>query len=144
MEFYAVNYLYTSAEFETWYRHVTYVKRAVNPNFIRYIYNHIDLAVCGLLNGIFSNLDYAVFGHWIIVNNELEMMWKTGGGGLILRYIPTMNGGTEYHQDKCQSGEQSVSRSLFEINTSIIQVTEFTPCTAVLWQPSWRSQIPTL
>jgi len=63
VEFYAVNYSYTSAECETWYRYVTNVKRAVNPNFIRYIYNHTDSAVCGLLKGIFGNSNYAVLGH---------------------------------------------------------------------------------
>jgi hypothetical protein len=41
----------------------TYVKRAVNPNFICYIYNLIDSVVCGLMNGIFGSSDYAVLCH---------------------------------------------------------------------------------
>lgn len=37
----------------------TYVKHALNPNFVRYIYSHINSVVCGLLNDTFGNSDYA-------------------------------------------------------------------------------------
>jgi hypothetical protein len=39
------------------------VKRALNPNFVRYVYNHVDWVVDGLMNDILGKSGYAGLSH---------------------------------------------------------------------------------